>query len=275
MYEGEDYEGSKTVTELEDYVLKQLHPALESITEEKWTNYKTKDWLLFLCGESETGCPEKKNILKLTVILQGLLPVGIVYDDKLCNKISDNFVNNPVTIWKAKEETIEKLNGFDTQELIKEVLEYLPELKSLNIDDFQVFLSTYLKNNEGKYSFFFKDIRTRLRLGDSEAWLICFHIGPATEVDLQLKRLPTFLPNIQIGKLHCAQNVGLCKSLHISRYPTWGILKAGGAFEILHGKDSLHDVVSFAKDSSQATNLHALSPADVKNILEQGFCSQY
>lgn len=56
----------------------------------------------------------------------------------------------------------------------------------------------------------------------------------------------------------------------MSRYPTWAILKAGGAFEIHHGKDSLHEVVSFARDSSHATNLHALSPADVDNILNEG-----
>lgn len=62
----------------------------------------------------------------------------------------------------------------------------------------------------------------------------------------------------------------MCKSLHISRYPTWGILKVGGAFELHHGRDVLYELTSFAKDSIKSTNLHALSPSDFKNLIIQG-----
>lgn len=183
--------------------------------------------------------------------------VGIVNDPKLCTKINSDYLQKPVLFWQLKEEEGIKqvvkhiLDGFDSQDLVKQVLSYLPDQKSLNQEDFQ-------------------DIRTRLRLGDSTPWLICFYIGGATELDLKFKHMPALLPQMNIGKVHCAKNVELCASLHISRYPTWAILKTGGAFEVHHGKDSVHDVANFARDSSLATNLHALSPADVQNIMKGG-----
>lgn len=56
--------------------------------------------------------------------------------------------------------------------------------------------------------------------------------------------------------------------MHVSRYPTWGLLKPGGAFELHHGRDVLHEVADFARDGAKATNLHALSPADYKSLHE-------
>lgn len=44
----------------------------------------------------------------------------------------------------------------------------------------------------------------------------------------------------------------------------------GGAFELHHGRDVLHEIISFAKDSVQSVNLHALSPADFHNIMREG-----
>lgn len=37
-----------------------------------------------------------------------------------------------------------------------------------------------------------------------------------------------------------------------------------------HGRDRLHEIVAFARDSSKSTNLHALSPAEFYNIIKQG-----
>lgn len=57
--------------------------------------------------------------------------------------------------------------------------------------------------------------------------------------------------------------------MHISHYPSWGILKAGGAFELHHGREVFHEIVAFAKDASKSTNLHALSPADFNTLVKQ------
>lgn len=66
--------------------------------------------------------------------------------------------------------------------------------------------------------------------------------------------------------VHCGKSADLCALLHVSHYPAWGVLKSGGAFELHHGRDILHDVAAFARDSTKAVNLHALSPDDFKNL---------
>lgn len=48
-------------------------------------------------------------------------------------------------------------------------------------------------------TFNFKDLRTKLRLGFDKPWLICFYMGAATDLKLELKRLPTMVPNVNIG----------------------------------------------------------------------------
>lgn len=116
----------------------------------------------------------------------------------------------------------------------------------------------------------FVDARTQLKLGSDKAWLLCFYVGPATELNLQLKRLPTLIPNINIGLIHCGKSATLCSSLHVSHYPAWGVLKQGGAFELHNGRDVLHEVAAFARDSIKSTNLHALSPADYYKLKREG-----
>lgn len=73
-----------------------------------------------------------------------------------------------------------------------------------------------------------------------------------------------------LGLIHCGKSAGLCNTLHVVRYPTWGVLKKGGAFELHHGRDVLHEIVTFAKDSVKSINLHALSPADFQNLMQGG-----
>lgn len=74
------------------------------------------------------------------------------------------------------------------------------------------------------------------------------------------------------GLVHCGKSASLCAVNHISHYPTWGVIKVGGAFELHHGRDVLYEVAAFARDSSTSTNLHALSPADFNSLVKDGMC---
>lgn len=40
-----------------------------------------------------------------------------------------------------------------------------------------------------------------LREGTEKPWLICFYMGTATNLNIQLKRLPAILSEINIGEL--------------------------------------------------------------------------
>lgn len=43
-------------------------------------------------------------------------------------------------------------------------------------------------------------MRRKLEEGADNPWLLCFYLGAATELSLQLKRLPALLPGFNIGE---------------------------------------------------------------------------
>ena len=57
--------------------------------------------------------------------------------------------------------------------------------------------------------------------------------------------------------------------MNVNHYPAWGVLKPGGAFELLHGKDKLNDIANFAKNSLKAQNVWALSAPQIHSILNK------
>ncbi|KAL1491528.1 hypothetical protein ABEB36_012112 [Hypothenemus hampei] len=254
LYEGEKYRGSKTVQAMQEFILAKIQVKIHKISLPDWDAMKLQQWLLFLCGSESLSCPEENNIKKIAATMEGLLPVGHVKDDKLCQEISDTYKNQPIIFWQIDSNKIPKvhvIDGSDSKEIVDQILNILPNPPLLD---------------ENK----FHDIRTKLRLGFDKPWLICFYLGAATDLKLELKRLPTMIPNINIGLIHCGKSSGLCSALHIVRYPTWCIIKRGGAFEVHQGRDVLHEVATFARDSSKSTNLQALSPADFNNIKNEG-----
>nr|XP_023014480.1 dnaJ homolog subfamily C member 10-like [Leptinotarsa decemlineata] len=262
LYEGLKYTGDRSVEALQDFVLSKLSVKIEEITIDQWENieFRKQQRLLFLCPEGNTNCPETRTMLKLAASLEGLLPVGKVKDEDLCEKLSENYKSKPIILSQANENTspdstgsvvVQDIEGSDTKEILENTLGKLPN--PITLDEHK-----------------FREIRSNLRSESVKPWLLCFYLGAATDLNLQLKRLPPLIPNINLGLIHCGKSSSLCSSLHVARYPTWGVLKVGGAFELHHGRDILYEVANFAKDSVKSTNLHALSPADFINIKNEG-----
>ncbi|XP_050310725.1 dnaJ homolog subfamily C member 10-like [Anthonomus grandis grandis] len=254
LQDGERYRGPKTLEALQQYVLSKVEVKIEEIDAQKWENLKRQQWVLFLCPQDNVNCPEKDTIKKTAAALEGLLQVGLITDPKLSEDISEDYRTQPLVFWEVDSKKIPKvhiIDGSDFKEIVDKILNILPNPPLLD---------------ENK----FHDLRTKLRLGFDKPWLICFYLGEATDLKLELKRLPTMIPNINIGLIHCGKSAGLCATLHIQRYPTWCVIKQGGAFEVHQGRDVLHEVATFARDSTKSTNLHALSPADFHNLKSEG-----
>jgi len=57
--------------------------------------------------------------------------------------------------------------------------------------------------------------------------------------------------------------------LGVNRYPMWGILKPGGAFELHYGKNTYYDTLKFAISNVKVTNVWALSAEEVSAILQR------
>ncbi|XP_017779588.1 PREDICTED: dnaJ homolog subfamily C member 10-like [Nicrophorus vespilloides] len=249
MYEGERYRASKGFADLKRFVLSKLTVDVQKITKDAWSVSKGNQWLLFMCGSSG-DCPELETQKKLAAILDGLMMVGVIEDETLSSEIYKD--QTSVVFWQIGEDAkAHPITGSDSKEILDNVLDLLPNPVAITEVDF-------------------KEIRRKLRSDEEQPWLLCFYLGTATELNLQLKRLPTMISDIQIGLVHCGRSSSLCSSLHVSHYPAWGILKEGGAFELHHGRDVLYEVAAFARDSSASTNLHAISPADFHNIKEEG-----
>lgn len=98
---------------------------------------------------------------------------------------------------------------------------------------------------------------------------MCFYIGHATDLDLQLKKLPSIITDVNLGKVNCGKYSSLCSNLNINRYPMWGVIKPGGAFELSHGKSTINDVAKFAENSIKAQNVAALSADKIISILKR------
>ncbi|KAL3276716.1 hypothetical protein HHI36_012086 [Cryptolaemus montrouzieri] len=253
LHEGERFKGPKTFEGIEDFIISKIHYKIEIITEEFWKRNQKNSWLLFFCTTT-TECLKSNTQIKLSAALDEIMNIGTILDEKLAGSIYKDYSANPIVYWqKGKDETIQiqTVAGSDFSELMDNILHLLPSPQSV----------------DEKY---FKEIKSDLQEGSATPWLLCFYIGSATDLDLQLKRLPSLLSNINIGMVHCAKSLNLCSELHISRYPVWGVLKVGGAFEIHHGRDVLHEIATFARDSVRSMNMRALSPEEYEEIRKEG-----
>lgn len=140
------------------------------------------------------------------------MSVGVINDPKLCQSIHEHYIQNPVVFWKVDESNslqeepvssseVHVVQGSDAKEILEGVLSLLPNPKLLDETDFQVH---FFEMSVIEYCIYcvniFKEARKNLRLGIENPWLICFYMGTATELNLQLKRLPTLLPGFNIGK---------------------------------------------------------------------------
>lgn len=150
------------------------------------------------------------------ILQEGLLSVGIVTDEELSKTISQSQTDSTIILWQAKPvSAIHTIQGSDSKEILNNVLGYLPNPDQLSDSDFRVTISKdALKVMfHIKFFLFHQEIRNKLRDGHEKPWLLCFFVGAATELDLQLKRLPIFLPHINIGEwtvqLSCQILLGL------------------------------------------------------------------
>lgn len=75
MYEGEKYTGARTLEALKEFVLSRLPVNVKKIDGDEWreSGVKSQSWLLFLCPEDGSNCPEAETQLKLAASLVRLI----------------------------------------------------------------------------------------------------------------------------------------------------------------------------------------------------------
>lgn len=253
---GRQYTGERTYQAIVDFVLNSLDVDIPTISETDWKLIREsqpieKPLLVFIHRDNKE-CLIRDDLLKVAAIFDKTLNIQLLYcKQNECNDISSDTCAILLSIrdgqtWKSK--LFENINN--AKHLIEQILEQLPEPKDLSDNEFE-------------------EIRRHLKEKEGMGWLICFYMGHSTELDFILKKLPNVINIINLGKINCGRYSHLCNVLNVNRYPVWGVLKPGGAFEISHGKNTLHDIAKFATISIKSTNLWTLSADKVLSILQR------
>uniref|UniRef100_A0A3Q2QK14 DnaJ homolog subfamily C member 10 n=1 Tax=Fundulus heteroclitus TaxID=8078 RepID=A0A3Q2QK14_FUNHE len=191
-------------------------------------------WLITFC--SDTGdCLEPRTRQKLAGMLDGLVKVGWM-DCTIQQQLCDSFqVTSGATGLFPPGSAVDQhgsvlwVKTLDSREIYNQVIDHLPDLELLTRDTFKEKLAHH-------------------------RWLISFRFS-GRSASSEYKKLQAFLrsDHIQVGRVDCAADSELCRSLYIHK-PCVGVFKGLGIhdFEIHHGKEVLYNIVGFARDSVRA-----------------------
>ncbi|KAJ8674390.1 hypothetical protein QAD02_005652 [Eretmocerus hayati] len=256
--QGIRYRDEKTYEPIMRFVLDRLEANVEDISKSLWNDILSGKYLLekptviFVCGENRY-CFTEDERLRASATFDEMVDfkLFICRDDDCGKTLSDStgVVYFPPT---QNEENTPILfdEVLEVADLVKKILEQLPEPRDITDEEFN-------------------DILGDLEIHSEDGWLLCFYIGHATDFDVLLKQLPSMLRDVNLAKINCGRYSTLCKNYNINHYPTWGVLKPGGAFEKSHGKSTLNDIANFAKNSLKAQNVWALSADKIHSIMNK------
>ncbi|KAK2584979.1 hypothetical protein KPH14_008510 [Odynerus spinipes] len=255
---GRQYTGERTHQAIIDFVLNNLNVNIPEISLTNWKllikgNQVIEKPLLVFIYRNNEECLTKDDVLKVAAIFDKTLNIRLLQCKiNECNgDISDDTC--AILLPTRNEQNWAPIlfkNTDNAKSLVEQILEQLPEPKSLSDSEFE-------------------EVRKHLREEGGIGWLICFFMGHSTELDVVLKKLPNVINIINLGKINCGRYGYLCNALNVNRYPMWGVLKPGGAFELSHGKNTLHDIAKFATISIKAKNVWTLSADKVLSILQR------
>ncbi|XP_014477755.1 PREDICTED: dnaJ homolog subfamily C member 10-like isoform X2 [Dinoponera quadriceps] len=248
---GTHYTGRHTQEAIVQFALDRQNIHLPEISKSQWKlilrGMETeRPMLVFICG-GQQNCFTSEEKLTVAAIFDKVIDVKIfVCEDGNWGhrKISYNTHAVYLPIYNASSWEPIFLNDFpDLNTLIEKLLDQLPTPQELTENNFENIKET------------------------DTAWLICFYLGDSAAADTQMKKLSTV--NINFGKINCGRNGQLCSKLGVNRYPIWGVLKPGGAFELHHGKNTNNDIIKFVQISAKATNVRALTAVEILSILQR------
>lgn len=254
---GVQYKGELRQEAITRFAIDRLNIHVPEISESQWKvfirgkNIIQRPMLIFICDDQQ-NCFTPDERIKVAATFDKVINVKVFTCQN--DKISYNTHVVYLPMHNASSwEPIFLDNIYDINTLIEKLIDLLPGPQELSDSDFE-------------------HIREMKSLASNVAWLICFYIGDALTSnlrDLNLEMKKFSISHINLGKINCGRNGRLCSKLGINRYPMWGMLKPGGAFELNHRADTNSDIIKFVQISVKTTNVWSLSAEEVLSILQR------
>jgi len=183
---------------------------------EKQITKGDEPWLIDFCVEGG-DCLSSDTRIKLSAILDNLVNIGTIDCEasaKLCKEVgySDDLVYFKGDVGPKKGEIIDSL---DTKEIVGMVLNKLPDPVNVDLSKFE-------------------ELREKLSSDTELPWVLHFDQGPMD--NLEIRKLPAFTTDINVGHVDCSKETEICKQVHIRKYPMIALFKTHGHYEWHHGK---------------------------------------
>lgn len=256
------FHGPKEEEKLISFILQHLPDKVIELWEgnfESWASVEgnvKEPWLVIFCDE-EYDCPDDNSKQLIGNALNGLVTFGMVYcqqDPSVCQKLrregeEGNVIFFPEGLNKVKGKNLQ-VSSQDHKEISVMVLLLLPEATKLD-------------------EVAFAEMKKRLKKEIGPSWLVQFVNGNNGD-DLSFKKLPALMPRLRIGQVNCKTDRSICIDHYITKYPSFIMFKLGGGFEVNYGRNTVSDVASFARISSQARTMQTLTTKDFPSILTSG-----
>ncbi|XP_011169355.1 dnaJ homolog subfamily C member 10 [Solenopsis invicta] len=251
---GVHYRGEKTQEAITRFALDGLNIHVPEINEYQWElllrgkSIVQRPMLIFTCGDQQ-NCFTSDERLIVAAMFDELIDVRLFTCEKgdCHDKMSYNTHAVYLPIYNASSWEPVFLDSIsDINTVIEKLLDQLPSPQELSDNDFE-----------------------RIKKSNA-AWLICFYIGDTANLrNLNLLMKKFSASGVNLGKMNCGKNGQLCSKLGVNRYPIWGMLKSGGAFELNHGKNMNNDIIKFVQIGVKTTNVWALSAEKALSILQR------
>ncbi|KAB7503108.1 DnaJ-like protein subfamily C member 10 [Armadillidium nasatum] len=256
----EFYTGDKSESDLISFILKKLSPnPFIKLDKSNWKSAgqlcQEKSW--FVLPKIETDDEEDFELkkIKLGAIFENLLclsEIDCIKSSKFCASLDMDskakFYKTPQDFENQKGITLENSNP---QELAKEVLALLPDIKILT-------------------SLEYKEIRTKLKNREEIIpWLIIFS-DINNDENLEIRKLPAYLTSFNLGQVRCNEMKTECDELFITKTPTFITFKMGDGYEIHQGRSLARDIAVFARESASSSQFQILTPKEFPQVLNDG-----
>ncbi|XP_047492349.1 dnaJ homolog subfamily C member 10-like [Penaeus chinensis] len=254
------YRQEKSKESLIDFMLKQVQSSvitlqksnLESILE--YEDYKSRPWLVIFYEDTDEVDDLWITQKKLSAIFDGIVNFGRVecfQQKSLCSSLGMKSGLKFFEVDQIRKGQGTVIPSLNVQEIAKEVLALLPEMKKLDEETF-------------------KNIRRNLEMREETvAWLMHFS-SDSDDDTFEIRKLPGLLPSLKMGQVDCSLLKKLCDDLYIAKTPTFMIFKPSGGYELHHGRLLAHDIAVFAREGAAATRFQILTPEEFPKVLTDG-----